>query len=316
MKRPRLKLVVAAATVFFGFWLFPMPAASADPVVASHSADCDLVTVTLDGFPNGGGFVNFYSPSHVAQGGSGGPTLEFQNGVPVSASWADIGPDVTEGGTHTYAFLTAVPDWASEEFQFDASSCTEGGGETSTIPLHNDAAEEGTDCPDEVSDYWHFVLTPNDGSSAFVSITLNLGDEAVTFTGDDLIPNGTQEDNVFVAVPDGYELSDLMKEGSEAEVTGPATKFVLSHICTGGDGSTTTTTSTTSSTTTTSSSTSSTVGGTSQTTSRQGAVLGTDIRSLPRTGSNLGFAVSAAALVLSGGGLCLAAKRKLASAGH
>ena len=109
------------------------------------------------------------------------------------------------------------------------------------IALHNATAEASTDCPADLGAAWHFVLAPNDGSSAFVSITLDLGTEAVTFDGAELVPNAGQLDNVFVAVPAGHELSDLRVEGSSARYEGATpNQFNLSHVCTG----TTTTTST------------------------------------------------------------------------
>jgi len=110
-------------------------------------------------------------------------------------------------------------------------------GADSTLPLHNNTAESGTDCPDTVNDYWHFVLTPNNGSLSFVSITLNLDGTTKTFSGSDIIPNGTQTDNVFVEVPAGFSLDDLLTSGSSAVVSpsaDPETNlFNLSHVCDG-----------------------------------------------------------------------------------
>ena len=112
-----------------------------------------------------------------------------------------------------------------------------------TIALHNNTAESSHDCPDDGAAYWHFVLAPNNGGSSFVSITLNLGSETVTFSGSQIVPNGSQTDNVFVAVPAGHELTDLQIEGSSATYTGvTATQFNLSHVCEGGAATTTTTT--------------------------------------------------------------------------
>jgi LPXTG-motif cell wall-anchored protein len=136
---------------------------------------------------------------------------------------------------------------------------------TQTVPLNNaDAPTLGADkCPDGIGDYWHFIIAPNPGGFAFVSITLALDDAstpdgddpsaddtAFTFTGTDIIPNGVQTDNVYVEVPDGYSLGDIVKVGSSADITPavPAVKFVLSHLC---DGSGTTTTTTVAETTTT-----------------------------------------------------------------
>ena len=42
----------------------------------------------------------------------------------------------------------------------------------STIALHNNTAEAGTDCPAGGAAYWHFVFAPNDDSASFTSITL------------------------------------------------------------------------------------------------------------------------------------------------
>src|SRR4051794_12335119 len=77
----------------------------------------------------------------------------------------------------------------------------------SSIDLHNDRAEQGEDCPDDGLAYWHFVLAPNNGGSSFTSITLSLGSETITFSGDQLVPNHGQTDNVFVAVPAGHEIT-------------------------------------------------------------------------------------------------------------
>jgi hypothetical protein len=115
-------------------------------------------------------------------------------------------------------------------------------GATTTVALHNNTAEEGTDCPDAINDYWHFVLTPNDGSLTFVTITLQLDGTTKTFPADGpIIPNGSQQDNVFVQVPAGFALDDLVTAGSSAEADGPVgenTKFNLSHVCDGsGSGS-------------------------------------------------------------------------------
>jgi LPXTG-motif cell wall-anchored protein len=123
---------------------------------------------------------------------------------------------------------------------------------TQTVPLHNESANAEFDCPDDDGDYWHFVLAPNDGTFTFVSITLMLDDIEFTFEGDDIIPNGGQLDNVFVAVPYEWDLFDLVTSGSYAEVSPEVgtVKFVLSHIC-DGYGTNTTTTNPYDSTTTT-----------------------------------------------------------------
>jgi LPXTG-motif cell wall-anchored protein len=122
----------------------------------------------------------------------------------------------------------------------------------STIDLHNNTAEAGTDCPAGGAAYWHFVFAPNDGSAAFVTITLNLTTETVAFSGAQIVPNGSQTDNVFVAVPAGHTLTDLVTLGSSATYTGSTpTLFNLSHVCDGTVPPTTTTTTQASTTTTT-----------------------------------------------------------------
>jgi hypothetical protein len=111
-----------------------------------------------------------------------------------------------------------------------------------SIPLHNNTASSGSDCPPGGAAYWHFVLTPNNGTSAFETITLNLGTETITFSGSQIVPNGTQTDNVFVAVPAGHALTDLVLEGSSATYTGAVPdQFNLSHVCPGTIPTTTTT---------------------------------------------------------------------------
>ncbi|MCD9625192.1 LPXTG cell wall anchor domain-containing protein [Rhabdothermincola salaria] len=152
-------------------------------------------------------------------------------------------------------------------------------GAGSSIPLHNDTAGAESDCPGTVEDYWHFVFTPNDDSAAFDTITLNLDGDTVVFSGAQIIPNGSQQDNVFVAVPDGYALGDLVASGSSATYTGEAPNmFVLSHVCVG----TGTTTTTTESTTTTTEATTTTTTTEATTTT---SVLGTTTVSTPTTES-------------------------------
>jgi LPXTG-motif cell wall-anchored protein len=120
--------------------------------------------------------------------------------------------------------------------------------DTVTVPLSNDDADVEAHCPDTEGDYWHLVITPNNDSYTFVSITLKLGEnpeDTFVFGADDIILNGTQPDNVWVEVPAGYELGDITTAGSSAEISPPSTpapKFVLSHLC---DGTVTTTTTTT-----------------------------------------------------------------------
>ena len=133
---------------------------------------------------------------------------------------------------------------------------------TVNVPLHNNTAPEG-DCPVQAGQYWHFIVAPNNGTYSFDTITLNIdGLGAVAFTGAQLIPNGSQLDNVYVAVPAGKALTDLILAGSSADISpdsgGP--KFVLSHVCDGTPPETTTTSSevtTTAAATTTSAATSS-----------------------------------------------------------
>ena len=62
-----------------------------------------------------------------------------------------------------------------------------------TLPLHNNTAEVGEDCPDTVNSYWHFVVTPNGAGLEFDEIRLNIdGLGVVSFSGSDIIPNGSQ----------------------------------------------------------------------------------------------------------------------------
>ena len=114
---------------------------------------------------------------------------------------------------------------------------------TKSIGLHNNTAGAATDCPAGGAAYWHFVLAPNNGSSAFVSITLHLASDVVTFSGAQIIKNGSQSDNVFVAVPAGHTLTDLVVAGSSATYTGSTpNKFNLSSTCECTTGATTTST--------------------------------------------------------------------------
>lgn len=105
------------------------------------------------------------------------------------------------------------------------------------IPLDNDRAEVGTDCPATGGPYWHFVINPNNNQSEFITFYLNLGD-AAPYTTTAFVPNGSQQDNVFVAVPAGKTLTDLDKTGSRADIYWSGIgvepdKFVLSHVCPG-----------------------------------------------------------------------------------
>ena len=115
--------------------------------------------------------------------------------------------------------------------------------ELAVITLHNNTAGPATDCPAGGAAYWHFVLAPNSGVSAFVTITLNLDGTIVDFTGAQIVLNGTQHDNVFVAVPAGYTLTSLRIDGSSATYTGETPEqFNLSTVCNGTIPTTTTTT--------------------------------------------------------------------------
>lgn len=199
------------------------------------------------------------------------------------------------------------------------------------IPLHNDTAEPETDCPAGGGAYWHFVFAPNDGSASFTSIVLVLDGDTVVFDGAEIIPNGSQTDNVFVAVPSGYTLTSLEKDGSYATYSGEEPNlFNLSHVCTG---STTTTTSTSVAPTTTEAPTTTTTeastttessvagvttiaGGGGQPGAQQqaevrGATQAAPVSSLPYTGSEDTALIVAGAAMLAGGTLlALAARRR------
>jgi len=114
----------------------------------------------------------------------------------------------------------------------------------STLPLGNPGATpedfttgEGS-CSglDAALNYWHFVVVPNSGAGSFLSITLVLnngsGNTSFTFTGAQIVPNGSQTDNVFVAIPAGYALDDIVS--GSAVISGTGSKFNLSHTCTAG----------------------------------------------------------------------------------
>ncbi len=102
------------------------------------------------------------------------------------------------------------------------------------VSLHNDQAEANNDCPSDAA-WWHFVVTPNNGQYDIISMNLNIGGSSTLISRDDIVTNGTQTDNVFVAVPAGASLSDLTAAGSSAMVAPFSTKvkFVLSHVCEG-----------------------------------------------------------------------------------
>jgi hypothetical protein len=104
------------------------------------------------------------------------------------------------------------------------------------IELNNATADVGTDCPADGQTYWHFVISPNNNHSAFVTFHLNLGDGIHDFST--WVPNGIQNDNVFLLVPDGYSLTSLVKAGSSADISWDGvgvqpSKFQLSHLCPG-----------------------------------------------------------------------------------
>ena len=102
------------------------------------------------------------------------------------------------------------------------------------VDLHNDEAETKNDCPSDDA-WWHFVLAPNNGQYAFTSMNLNIGGSTTLISGADIVANGGQTDNVFVAVPEGASLDDLSAAGSSAMVDpySPKVTFVLSHVCEG-----------------------------------------------------------------------------------
>ncbi|MBL6634633.1 MAG: LPXTG cell wall anchor domain-containing protein [Ilumatobacteraceae bacterium] len=102
------------------------------------------------------------------------------------------------------------------------------------VSLHNDRAEVNNDCPSDAA-WWHFVVTPNNGQYDIRSMNLNIGGSATLITRDDIVTNGGQTDNVFVAVPAGSSPSDLTAAGSSAMVApfSAKVKFVLSHVCEG-----------------------------------------------------------------------------------
>lgn len=86
---------------------------------------------------------------------------------------------------------------------------------------------------DVTKSYWHFVLTPNDGTWAFKTIHLVTTGDAdgsnYAFT-----PNEGQNDNVFVEVPAGVLVTDLVEAGSYAWIDPDSPtprRFNLSHNC-------------------------------------------------------------------------------------
>ena len=163
-------------------------------------------------------------------------------------------------GTRAVVGLVAILVGALATFVGATNASAVDAPPTQTVPLHNDGADVEADCPNDVGDFWHFVIAPNNDTYSFVSITLSLDGATTTFSGGDIIPNGTQTDNIFIALPAGIDFDDLALPGSSAEIT-PATgspKFVLSHLCDGA-GTTTTTTIADSTTTTIADSTTTTI---------------------------------------------------------
>lgn len=174
-------------------------------------------------------------------------------------------------------------------FAFVSVAGAEGPVEASVPPgaiaLHNDTAGAEKDCPDDGFAYWHFVLAPNDDSSAFTEITLDLGTEVVTFSGDQIVPNGSQMDNVFVGVPAGHALTDL-RTGSDSYafyVGETPNLFNLSHVCEGTVPTTSSTSSSSTSSSSTSSSTSSSSTSSSSTSSTSSSTSSTSSTSTSST---------------------------------
>ena len=111
------------------------------------------------------------------------------------------------------------------------------------VALNNNQASADPDCPKDGAAYWHFILAPNNGTYTITTISLALttspgpGTEVKTFTGPAILPNGIQTDNVFVAVPAGHTLTDIvLGDSSYALYSGGTTvpsNFTLSHTCAG-----------------------------------------------------------------------------------
>jgi hypothetical protein len=184
---------------------------------------------------------------------------------------------------------------------------------TQTVDLHNNTAEVGTDCPEDTSvAYWHFVIAPNDGTYAFVTIHLNLNGTTFDFPGDgDIILNGGQLDNVFIAVPDGYALTDLETSGSSADISPdspPPTQFNLSHICPASE----VTTTTEATTTTTEVSPTTVVESTTTTEVKAAAVTQTPLAFTGANSMSLPMAIAGGVLVLAGLAMVFYAQRRFA----
>lgn len=209
------------------------------------------------------------------------------------------------------------------------SATAAGAVPTQQIDLHNNTAGPADDCPAGGAAYWHFVLAPNNGSFAFVTISLNLGEATnATFTmppGGTIVLNGSQTDNVFVPVPAGKTLTSLVTSGSFATYTGDGTpnQFNLSSVCQGttpttAPPTTPTTTPPTTPTTapsTTAAPTTSVLGNSTVAPSNtQAAVAAAEVagvQQLPYTGSNTTpLAVVGAGVLAGGAALAYAARRR------
>jgi hypothetical protein len=104
-----------------------------------------------------------------------------------------------------------------------------GATDTWQVDLHNTTAVVGTadKCP-PTGAWWHFVTTPNGGGTIIGQLVLDL-DDPQPYVGTP-VPNGSQLDNVFVAVPAGHTVYDLVDGYGTGTGTTP-TKLVLSHLC-------------------------------------------------------------------------------------
>ena len=192
---------------------------------------------------------------------------------------------------------------------------------TETVTLSNNTADPGEDCPDDSFAYWHFITAPNDGSFPFVSITLNLGAGNPSYTGT-IVKNGTQTDNVFIAVPAGSTLTSLVSGSAVISTTksdfSAFKNFNLSHTCAGDSQPTTTTeesTTTTEEATTTSAKTAPTIP-TTTALEGSGANLPTTttimaaIATLPKTGSDSGVVLAFGGFLVALGISMLAVNRR------
>lgn len=313
MQKRKLMMIAALAAVMFSLIGFASPAQAVQAEV-SAVAECHDGTVWIVGqyTNNEAGPVNIQftaaGSGELPQLASPGETVtsysvtNLESVAAGDASWAVSGTGVvSDTKTAPYGALDCGEPEEPEE--------------PTLVPLHNDTAEEGEDCPDTEYDYWHFVIPQNNGTYAFQSITLNLDGDLVVFEGTDIIPGGSaqnpQYDNVFVQVPDGYELGDLLVSGSGAVITPEgAARFNLSHICTSGGSGTTTTTTTTTTTVKETTVTTDDIGDTKS--QRVTKVLDANLvrsNELPRTGSGLVTLAGIALLLLGSGVLVLSSRR-------